>query len=622
MSAERQMFGGVRRGTNLRDHRSAKRWVRGPLAVYYLVLAVANAVILTGTAQLIMVLLCAGTAAVLAITALWPPRPGRRTAEALVFLLVAVHVAQIAVTGNLHCTTLLMLSMVGVGGAVTSRWAAAGAWLFGCGGWVASVAVVPALRTPELAFYSTQILLAAMLGVILFEGLRRRQRQLRTARDELAATAQRFSSLFLASPTGVAIADGGGALVGVNPAFCELVGLTENELIGTSSAPYLKTSPGDPVTVCGIEQRYVRPDGSVRWAWLTSGAAGVGSGEPWTMIQLQDVTDRHLAEKAVRESDRLLAAVSAAARRIRTGENARGTIIAAVRDLAEADTVTLLEPCPDLSSLVVTDSDGAAIVGTRVPLDNTSMISRVYRSGDPIFLADPDQDPRVSPALLELVGGRSMHWQPVVVEGTPIAVLCVGWRRRVSSVSDHRARAVELLADETALAMDHERLLRRLEQMAFTDSLTGLPNRRAWQSSLSRLFGASSLVVAIVDLDHFKRYNDTYGHPAGDDLLRHAAAAFAAELREGDLIARWGGEEFVIALPGRDPEDAAGILDRVRRAMPRGQTCSIGYAAWDAVRDAAETPEGLLERADNALYAAKDAGRDRVQAAEPVALPI
>ncbi len=225
-----------------------------------------------------------------------------------------------------------------------------------------------------------------------------------------------------------------------------------------------------------------------------------------------------VAERS-RDADRLLAAVGTAAKRIRGGEDARSTITDAIRELATADTVTLLEPV-DGGELAVTRAVGVELVGTRVPLDSPSMTAMAYHSGQPFFVADMERDPRVSPALWNLVRSRSMLFQPVVLNGAVVAVLGVGWAQRIDAMCDHRTRAVDLLADETALALEHERLVRGLERMAFTDTLTGLPNRRSWQESMDRLTAdaratGEPLSVAIVDLDHFKRYNDTYGHSAG-----------------------------------------------------------------------------------------------------------
>jgi diguanylate cyclase (GGDEF)-like protein len=593
-----------------RRNDAASRWIRGVVALVYLLLAVTNLLALSGSARTVMTLLDSATAVMMGVAAL-SRRPGRR-GEWLALLPIIDSVALVAVTGRLHYSTTLMLTLLAVGAAVTSRRVMATATVLGCGGFAGTVLAQAHPAGPELAYYSVQVAFAALIGGLLQEALRRRQGSLRRAHEQVRMVADRFEQLFNASPSGVAIADGDGRVVAANPAFRELVGRSEEEVVGADVAPYLTDGEDEG------ERAVVRPDGSTRWAYLTVGNSVV-CGKPWKMVQLQDVTDRHLAEEAVRDSDRLLAAVAAAARRIRTGEDARATIIAAVRDLAAADNVSLLEPATvdgPAREVVVTDADGADVIGTRVPLDGTSMIARVYRSGEPIFLADPASDPRVSAALLKMVDGRSMLWQPVVAEGRVIAVLAVGWRRRVETVSDYRTRAVALLADETALALEHEKLLRRLERMAFTDSLTALPNRRAWQEAMDRMLADADtsgdpLTVAIADLDHFKRYNDTYGHAAGDELLQRTAAAFSAGMRDEDFLARWGGEEFVFVLPSTTATDAVTVLDRMRAALPDAQTCSIGVATWNS----RETLAQLLQRADDAMYAAKAAGRDRVHAA-------
>lgn len=615
---------GWRRTAGGRVPDAASRWIRGAVAAVYLLLSVTNFLTLDGSARTVMTVLYGATAALLCLAAM--PVTARRwrmlargRGEWLAFLPVADSVVQVAMTGRLHYTTSLMLTLLGLGAAVTSRRLAAVASLAGLTGWVATVVALPELRGSELGHYSLQLAFAVVLGALMHEALRRRQRQLRSVHERAVTVADGFERLFHASPSGVAIADDEGQVIAANPAFCELVGQPADDVVGGSMRRYLLEDGADEG-----QREITRPDGSVRWAYLTIGRSNVGKEvkdvrrqQSWTLIQLQDITERHLAEEAVRDSHRLVAAVGAAARRIRTGEDARTTIIAAIRDLAYADNVTLLEPADCGSVLVATGADGADVIGTRVPLDGSSMIARVYHSGEPIFLADPAKDPRVSTALLSMVDGKSMLWQPVVVNGMIMAVLVVGWTRRVESVSDNRFLAVGLLADETALALDHDRLLRRLERMAFTDTLTGVPNRRAWQENMIRLCGearatGAPLTVAIADLDHFKRYNDTYGHAAGDDLLQRAAGAFGGELREDDFLARWGGEEFVIALPGAGAAEAVAVLERLRTAMPDGQTCSIGCATWNTT----ESVEQLLQRADDALYVAKNDGRNRIRTSE------
>ena len=201
--------------------------------------------------------------------------------------------------------------------------------------------------------------------------------------------------------------------------------------------------------------------------------------------------------------------------------------------------------------------------------------------------------------------------EPVVLDAAPIAVLAFSW-----PTDDECAAAptdvISLLAATTAVTLERLALLRRLEASARTDELTGLPNRRAWQEEMPRELArarreGTPLCVAIFDLDHFKAYNDEHGHIAGDVLLKEAAAAWAVRLRPTDLLARYGGEEFTLAMPRCDEAEAAELVERLRLAMPGGRTCSAGIACWDGV----EPAETLLERADRALYRAKELGRDQ-----------
>jgi len=159
---------------------------------------------------------------------------------------------------------------------------------------------------------------------------------------------------------------------------------------------------------------------------------------------------------------------------------------------------------------------------------------------------------------------------------------------------------------------ERENLLVEVEALARSDSLTGLPNRRALDEQLPREMARArraerDLCLAIVDLDHFKAYNDTHGHLAGDEMLRRCAIAWDSELRGEDTIVRFGGEEFLVVLPDTSPQQAGEIVERLRAATPQGQTASVGLACWDYV----ESAEDLVGRADTALYEAKEAGRDR-----------
>ncbi|MET3423404.1 diguanylate cyclase (GGDEF)-like protein [Actinoplanes tereljensis] len=165
------------------------------------------------------------------------------------------------------------------------------------------------------------------------------------------------------------------------------------------------------------------------------------------------------------------------------------------------------------------------------------------------------------------------------------------------------------------------RLARQMQGLAHHDGLTGVPNRRAWDDRLNRELAKARraghpVVVGMIDLDFFKKFNDEYGHPAGDLLLKEAAAAWTGQLRDEDLLARYGGEEFGIVLAGRDVDEATAIVERLRAVSPRGQTFSAGLAVFDG----SESADELVSRADRALYRAKATGRDRTVCDDPQAL--
>jgi diguanylate cyclase (GGDEF)-like protein/PAS domain S-box-containing protein len=190
------------------------------------------------------------------------------------------------------------------------------------------------------------------------------------------------------------------------------------------------------------------------------------------------------------------------------------------------------------------------------------------------------------------------------------------WLRSSSALAEDEGLMYSRSTDITELKRieaEREELLEEVESLAQSDALTGLPNRRRLEDLLPREMARarreqSSLCVAILDIDHFKHFNDAHGHLAGDGILRECAIAWDSELRGEDTIVRFGGEEFLAVLPDCPLEDARGIVERLRAATPGGQTCSAGLAVWDLV----ETADQLIGRADAALYEAKEEGRDRL----------
>jgi len=162
-----------------------------------------------------------------------------------------------------------------------------------------------------------------------------------------------------------------------------------------------------------------------------------------------------------------------------------------------------------------------------------------------------------------------------------------------------------------------------LVRQAIRDPLTGIFSRRSGEEVLELQFIISCrsnapLAVAFLDLDHFKSVNDSYGHEAGDEVLVGATEAIADNLRRGDMVARWGGEEFILIMPNTDLEQAQQAMRRLRQSgfgtRPDGRpvTASIGLA--ERIEDGSQDWKTLVERADQRMYKAKESGRDRVVA--------
>jgi diguanylate cyclase (GGDEF)-like protein len=194
-----------------------------------------------------------------------------------------------------------------------------------------------------------------------------------------------------------------------------------------------------------------------------------------------------------------------------------------------------------------------------------------------------------------------------------------------ATVRAQQLLALRTLATTLAEACVRVDLMRRLEHLSRVDALTGLGNRRAFDEALTMELARARrtgrpLSLVMIDVDHFKVFNDRHGHLAGDEALAEVARVLSEAARAEDRAGRVGGEEFALLLPGADEASAGGIAERVRQAVQanRGRfgplTVSLGVAGWDAERHG-DDGAGLRAAADARLYAAKAGGRNRVVAA-------
>jgi diguanylate cyclase (GGDEF)-like protein len=313
------------------------------------------------------------------------------------------------------------------------------------------------------------------------------------------------------------------------------------------------------------------------------------------------------------ETQTALQTIAQLAREVSSRADARRLICETAISGSGATVATVVEP-DGRGGFHVTGSAGIPIDFEQIRQDvrpNASL--RAFYSRERLFVADAATHEGISSIVIETTGVKSAVFEPIIRHDRPVGILAVGWTKRRNELDERTDTLISFLAAEAGAAIERADLIAQLDLLAHTDQLTGLPNRRYWDEhapALIETHDGEPLCVAIVDLDHFKSYNDRYGHPAGDALLRRAAAAWRAHLRPSDLLARYGGEEFAVLLPECTLGEAEQVLERLRTATPT-VTCSVGLAEHTL----GETLDELTDRADLALYQAKRKGRDRLIAA-------
>jgi diguanylate cyclase (GGDEF)-like protein len=291
----------------------------------------------------------------------------------------------------------------------------------------------------------------------------------------------------------------------------------------------------------------------------------------------------------------------------------------------------------DTEGTVVAAFENPTLRDLRVDLAKYPEIAEALRRGETVMVSDVDQHPlsrdlRASWALGVQPGGRtrSVIALPFALRGEPWGVFFLRTSEddpplnRIDLSFAEQVISAAVTALEKAYDLAEGQDAASLRALADTDPLTGLPNRRVLEQRLgeeldrARRYG-QVLTVALVDLDHFKAINDEFGHQAGDAVLRQVATMLRRELRTNDLVARIGGEEFVLVLPETGAEGARLFVDRLLRRLslhrfgpaeaPFWVTASVGLATFPDDRVADE--EALLKLADENLYRAKHAGRNR-----------
>ncbi len=391
---------------------------------------------------------------------------------------------------------------------------------------------------------------------------------------------------------------------------------------------------------CGVPLAE-RGDGPVIGALVADRAAAFSSDDERVLVAL--------AAEAVRaiEAERLLGAVrrekEEKARFFKALEELNRTTTLA--QAAETAVLQARRMCPALDLCAVTLSDSAtgrvrhrvlAVDGDAAQAlrelsfaDNAGLVSNVVKLGAPLPGRDLGAMDRVVifDNATVVRGLASLKIFPLRAGDATVGALVCGSRAK-GALSESSQKELSMLALQAAEALVRTRLYEQAEKLATIDGLTGLSNRRTLNTQLAaRLREAQRyqrpLAFLLLDVDHFKKVNDTYGHPAGDAVLKGVARIAQKQARETDLVARYGGEEMALVLPETDLRGALVIAERVRAAcaaQPHATeqgaikvTLSVGVSVWQPGSGGGVTPEELLERADRALYRAKQGGRNRVE---------
>jgi diguanylate cyclase (GGDEF)-like protein len=336
------------------------------------------------------------------------------------------------------------------------------------------------------------------------------------------------------------------------------------------------------------------------------------------------------ARRQHRQSNALLQ-LSQAVARVSTGDEVAQRLVDAVPAVVDCDRVTVLlwnGPEAALTCRAVTEISGDAggvLNDLRLRPSDSPLVADLVDNPQPrARFLDPDTSDRFLGRLMQRLGSEALVVVPIVAHERFYGILTVsvshGPERLQASpgLDDSLAGVVA----QAATALENARLIETMAHQARHDSLTGLLGHRAFHEALENALGDEHdrvFTLALIDIDDFKLVNDLHGHPVGDEALREVAQTLQRCVRDQDAIFRIGGEEFAVLLPGLAAQDAVPFAERLRASVARAAfvlplRVSIGLASWP--EDATDR-DGLLERADAALYAAKGAGKDCTSLATP-----
>ncbi|MGI8579056.1 MAG: sensor domain-containing protein [Solirubrobacteraceae bacterium] len=460
--------------------------------------------------------------------------------------------------------------------------------------------------------------------------------------EERKMEVEHTTAAFADAPIGMAAVGMDGKFIRVNPALCRMAGRTADELVGTDYRDLihpddLVDSAADLIALRSgkstheSERRYFRADGSEAWALVsTTPLRSVGDRPPVLFVQVQDATLRRRAEEHLHRRLRQQSAVAELGMRALAGADLGELLSAACEEMARAlgiELTSYLEVCPGEDELLLragTGWDRGDIDHLLVPAGKQSLGGYALQSRRAVVTHDLREEERFDARILRARGVISSVSTVVGGPDHAIGVLGVHAREPLAFTSED-VHFMQAIANVLAETMECRQAEERIRHHACHDRLTDLPNRPHFVERLGDALDASASrsvhpAVFIVDIDDFKAVNDSLGHEAGDALLCAIASRLREVVRDGDLVARFGADEFAVLSPTlRSRDQVHEVAERLLAAFARpfevGEETHYAQASVGVcvAEDSSRGAEEMLREADAAMYRAKDRGRNRYE---------
>ncbi len=480
----------------------------------------------------------------------------------------------------------------------------------------------------------------AIASAQLFKNLKKTENSLRESEG-------RFRALVEQAAVGVAEIDmATGRFLTVNRRLCEMVGMTEEEMLTTTFQAI--THPEDlhlhedktALLLAGkighysLDKRYLRKDGAIIWVDITVSPLWRPGEKPGrNIVVVEDITERKRVQEENERRSQQLAALHDTSIEL-TAELTMNTLLHSIARRAldliggQSCNCYIYDPESDLIERVAT-AGGELVLGGRTRQRGEGAVGKVWATGKAMIINDYHSWPERRPEY-DSFPNRTMMTVPVCWGDEFLGVL------NMLAYTPHRYTEADkdvfsMFAMQAAIAIRNARLYSKIEQISVTDELTGLFNRRGFFQLGEREFERAlrfgrPLAALMLDIDHFKKVNDTYGHPVGDQVLRALADCIRRGTRGIDVVGRYGGEEFTVLLPETDLPVAIQIAERLRQSAAdlsvpicrgNGDSAPVHIRVSVSIGVAFVLPDVpnlsvLIDRADQALYRVKDSGRNRV----------